>query len=160
MPDDATVHRTLSIWREFRPSRPLAHRSAGDSPVVFDSDSATEADSALYEEIYRWHVREDFLAGIGDDGDRSAVNNALKKLDPSNPPSVRHPGVLQDFICLARSTLNKGVVGPVLWDDTAADPLGRETHPVEVNSLLALTLHLEWILACFGDRPGISVSVR
>lgn len=67
---------------------------------------------------------------------------------------------LQDFVDLARTKLDEGEAGPVLWNDAEADLLDGEGDPVEINSLLALTLHLEWIIACFGDRPGISVSVR
>lgn len=160
MPDDTNIHRTFSIWREFHPSRPLAHRSAKEATVVFRADSPADADTGLYEEIYRWHLREDILAGISEDDARRNVDDALKRLDAKLPPSARHLGLLQDFVDLAREKLNEGKAGPVLRNDTEGAPLDREDDPVQVNSLLALTLHLEWLIACFGDRPGISVSVR
>ncbi len=160
MPDDTNIQRTFSIWREFHPSRPLAHRLAGEAPVIFHTDSAPEEDSGLYEEIYRWHLREDILAGITEEGVRSEVDDVLKRLDAAKPPSARQLDVLRDFINLARTRLNEGAVDPVLWNEPNADPREEGTDAVEVNSLLSLTLHLEWIVACFEGRPGISVSVR
>lgn len=94
MPDDTNIHRTFSIWREFHPSRPLAHRTAEEATVVFHTDSPADADTGLYEEIYRWYLREDVLAGISEDDVRRDVDDALKRLDAAFPPSARHLSVL------------------------------------------------------------------
>lgn len=142
----------LSIWRDFVPGRRLdswdekenTHRIVG-------------SESALQEEVYSWHLWEDFRGGITDIEARRRLEKQLHRLDPSHPPSERRLGVLDDFIAEARKTIESGVseLSPIL-----NPPIGDEDAPSTINALLALTLHLEWLSRCFADRPGMSVSIR
>ena len=60
--------------------------------------------------------------------------------------------MLGDFVGAAEEAIEDGEAVSVPWSS------GETT--VEINPLLALVLHLKWLIRCFKDRPGISVSVR
>ena len=156
MAEGTSVKFTLTIWRDFVPPRPLAINTRGDGRQVFDSESG------LQEQVYSWPLREDAFAGVADDKSREELHERLvSRLADSNPPSERRLDVLRDFVEVAEQVINAGGVSCVQsesrFDENSEN---EEHHRVEVNSLLALTIHLKWVVACFGDRPGISVSVR
>ena len=149
---ETRVKLKLSIWRDFVPGRPLySWDDAGKTPQVAGSESN------LQEEVYSWHLWEDFRGGIADDEARRSLEEQLRRLDPSRPPSERRLGVLDDFIAKAREIIESDVaeLSPI-----QNPPIGDEDAPSAINALLALTLHLEWLSRCFADRPGISVSIR
>ena len=156
MAEGTSVKFTLTIWRDFVPPRPLAINTQGDGRQVFDSNSG------LQEQVYSWQLREDALAGVADDQSRKELHEHLVgRLADSNPPSERRLDVLRDFIDVAERVMSAGDVSCVQSESRFDENAENEEHNrVEVNSLLALTIHLKWVVACFGDRPGISVSVR
>ena len=149
---ETRVKLKLSIWRDYVPGRRLdswddkenTHRIVG-------------SEFNLRGEVYSWHLWEDFQDGIDDDEARRRLEEQLRRLDPSRPPSERRIGVLDDFIAEARETIESGVAGLSLIQNR---PIGDEDAPDAINALLALTLHLEWLSRCFADRPGISVSIQ
>lgn len=149
---ETRVKLKLSIWRDFVPGRRL------DS---WDDDGNTHqlagSESSLQEEVYSWHLWEDFRDGIADDKIRRRLDNQLCRLDASRPPSERRLSVLDDFIAEARKAIASGEAG---FSPVQNPPVGDEDAPNAINALLALTLHLEWLSRCFADRPGISVSIR
>ena len=152
MAAETSAKLKLSIWRAFSPSRRVrAWDGEGKVPQISDSDFN------LQEEVYSWLLREDFLAGISDDGARRRLEERLRLLDPSRLPSERRLDVLEGFVSEAEDILESGAAGlsPIL------NPLvDDEDAPSTINALLALTLHLKWLSRCFADRPGISVSIR
>lgn len=156
MAEGTSVKFTLTIWRDFVPPRPLAINVQGDGRQVFDSESG------LQEQVYSWPLREDVFAGVSDDESRKELHERLvNRLADFNPPSERRLEVLRDFIAAAESVIEAGGVSCVQGESRLGGNGDNEEHErVEVNSLLALTLHLKWVVGCFGDRPGISVSVR
>ena len=156
MAEGTSVKFTLTIWRDFVPPRPLAISTQEDRRQVFDSESG------LQEQVYSWPLREDAFAGVADDEDRKKLHERLvDQLADSNPPSQRRLDVLRDFIAASEKVIDAGGVSFVQSESRHEGNAGEEEHDrVEVNSLLALTIHLKWLVACFGDRPGISVSVR
>ena len=149
---EASVRLKLSIWRDFAPSRRLdAWDGGGNHHQLPDSDFN------LQEEVYSWHLREGFLDAIFDNEARRRLEERLRLLDPSLPPSERRLEVLDGFVSEAEDILESGAAGlsPIL------DPsLDDEDGPRTINALLALTLHLKWLSRCFANRPGVSVSVR
>ena len=112
--------------------------------------------------FYSWPLREDAFAGISDYETRTDLHDRLvNRLADSNPPSERRLEVLKDFIEASEQAIDAGGVSCVQSESRFKDNSDNEERDrVEVNSLLALTIHLKWVVACFGDRPGISVSVR
>lgn len=149
---EASVSLKLSIWRDFAPSRRIgAWDGEGSHRQLPDSDFN------LQEEVYSWHLREDFFAGISDGEARRRLEDRRGLLDPSHPPSARRLEVLDGFVSEAEDILESGAAGlsPIL-NPTVDD----EDSPRTINALLALTLHLKWLSRCFANRPGISVSIR
>lgn len=156
MPEGSSVKFTLTIWRDFVPPRPLAISTQEDGSQVFDSDSG------LQEQVYSWPLREDVFAGVSDDESRQELHDRLvNRLADSNPPSERRLDVLRDFIDASEKVIDARGVICVQSESRFEENTDNEVYDrVAVNSLLALTIHLKWVVACFGDRPGISVSVR
>ena len=156
MPTDTSVKLTLSIWRDFVPSRPTAFIADEESRQVFD------ADSILQKEVYSWRLREDVFAGILDDETRRCLHKRLvEQLSDSKDPSERRLEVLRGFVDASQKAIVAGQVRPVPSESRINGEFeAEELDQIEVNSLLALTIHLKWIIACFDKRPGISVLVR
>ena len=147
---ETRVKLKLSIWRDFVPGRRLGSWDENTHRIV-------GSEFELQEEVYSWHLWEDFRGGIADGEARGSLEEQLRRLDPSRPPSERRLDVLNDFIAKARETIESGVAEP---SPIQNPPIGDEEAPDAINTLLALTLHLEWLSRCFADRPGISVSIR
>lgn len=143
------ISLTFSIWRDFAPPRPLALSET-------EGERALDAEAGLREEVYRWRLREDALAGISDDSVRKRLQECLRRLDGSQPLNERHPGRLGEFVDIAEQAIEDGSVDLA----TSQSALGGDDADVAINVLLSLTWRLKWILACFADRPGISVLVR
>lgn len=149
---EASAKLRLSIWRDFTPSRRLGAWDGEGKP-----HQVPGSDFDLQEEVYSWHLREDFLAGISDGGARRRLEDRLQLLNPSRPPSERRLDVLDGFVSEAERILESGGAGL----SSILDPSGGdEDAPGTIDSLLALTLHLKWLSRCFADRPGVSVSIR
>ena len=121
-----------------------------------------DSESGLQEEVYTWRLREDIFAGISNDRTRKDLHDRLvERLDDSKPPKERRLVLLKDFVEAAEAAIDSGAAAYSPSESrTAEDPDDEDQSQVEINSLLALTMHLRWLLACFGNRPGISVSVR
>ena len=69
--------------------------------------------------------------------------------------------VLEDFIIAAEAAIDSGVAACALSESESDEEFDDdERNRIDTNPLLALTMHLRWLLSCFGNRPGISVSVR
>lgn len=149
---ETRVRLKLSIWRDFVPGRRLDLRDdEGNTHQLAGSESS------LQEEVYSWHLWEDFRDGIADDETRQRLEEQLHRLAPSHQPSERRLSVLDDFIAEARQAIASGKAE---FSPVQNPPVGDEDAPNAINALLALTLHLEWLSRCFANRPGISVSIR
>lgn len=137
------------------PARPLALRD-DEGRQLLDSESG------LQEEVYSWRLREDAFAGIADEATRTELRDFLVgRLDDSKPPGERRLTVLKDFVKAAEAAIDSGAAASSPSGSQAGeDPDDGDRSQVELNTLLALTMHLKWLIACFGNRPGISVSVR
>ncbi|MDE0270091.1 MAG: hypothetical protein OXP11_02680 [Gammaproteobacteria bacterium] len=112
--------------------------------------------SDLHEEVYSWQVREPVLDGIADDQDRERLDAILAQFDVNRRPNERDLAVLQEFVALAEQVIESGGSGSIAGQSSS----DAEEEVPEIDALLALTLHLKWLVACFANRPGISVSVR
>ena len=156
MPEGTNVKFTLTIWQDFVPRRPLAISTQEDGRQVFGSESE------LQEQVYSWPLLEDVFAGVSDHERRQELQDLLvNRLADSNPPSERRLDVLRDFIRASEKVIDARGVSCVQCESRFEENTDDEEYDrVAVNSLLALTIHLKWVVACFGDRPGISVSVR
>ena len=154
MQSDSSPKLTLSIWRDFVPPRLLA-LPGEEGRQLLDSESG------LQEEVYSWRPREDVFAGISDDATRMDLHDRLVgRLDVSKPPGERRIVVLEDFVRTAEAAIDAGDATFAPSESESDEDPDDEGRQVDTNPLLALTMHLRWLLACFGGRPGISVSVR
>ena len=149
---ETRVRLKLSIWRDFVPGRRLDLRDDEGN-----THQRAGSESSLQEEVYSWHLWEDFRDGIADDETRQRLEEQLHRLAPSHQPSERRLSVLDDFIAEARQAIASGKAE---FSPVQNPPVGDEDAPNAINALLALTLHLEWLSRCFANRPGISVSIR
>ena len=153
MDGESGVSLTLSIWRDFMPTRPLALPD-DEGWQLLDSESG------LQEEVYSWQLREDAFAGVSDYTDRMDLRDRLLgRLANSKPPNERRLSVLEEFVEAAEASIASGSATFAPSGSRSNDDADDESQ-VELNPLLALTMHLKWVLACFGNRPGVSVSVR
>lgn len=153
MDGDSGVSLTLSIWRDFMPTRPLALPDDEGGQLL-------DSESGLQEEVYSWQLREDAFAGVSDNATRMDLRDRLLgRLADFKPPSERRLSVLEEFVKAAEASIDSGGATFAPSGSRPTDDSDDKIQ-VELNPLLALTTHLKWILACFGNRPGISVSVR
>lgn len=153
MDGDSGVKLTLSIWRDFMPTRPLALPD-DEGWQLLDSQSG------LQEEVYSWQLREDVFAGVSDDAARTDLRDRLLgRLADSRPPAERRLSVLEEFVKAAEASIASGSATSAPSGSRSDDDSNDEIQ-VALNPLLALTMHLKWVHACFRNRPGISVSVR
>ena len=139
-----TVVFHLSIWRDYVPPHPVA---LGGEQMDFQ---VVTSGHRLQAEVYSWPLQQDYLAGISSDEVRHRLRELLDELDVSRPPADRSLAVLRDFVAAAEKAVEDGEAVSVDSGDTSA----------AINPLLSLVLHLKWIIRCFLDRPGISVSIR
>ncbi len=155
MQGNSSPRLTLSVWKDFVPPRILA---------LPDEEGGRFLDSKsdLQEEIYSWRPHEDVFAGISDNNIRLALHRQLiERLDVSKSPGERRMTALEDFVTAAEDAIVSGAVASVPSESESDDDFtGDKQIRIDINPLLALTLHLRWLLSCFGNRPGISVSVR
>ena len=117
------------------------------------------SDSGVQQEVYSWPVPSDPFGGITDEKVYKDIRDTLlNRLNVSLPPAARGVAVLGEFVAKAKQTIDAGQTGPFRSNSTS---VGSGTNvALEPNPLLALLHHLEWLMRCFGDRPGISVSIR
>lgn len=156
MSRDTNTQLTISIWRDLEPKRPLSLSSDGENSQLLDSYSG------LQEQVYSWPLREDAFAGISDDAIRRDLHERLvEKLADRKPPSERRLEVLREFVEASQAVMDAGGVSWTHCESRYNEIFEGEAHDqIEINSLLSLVLHLRWVINCFGDRPGMSVSVR
>ena len=142
----------LSIWRNFAPRAPLAVQDVDAGWRIVDTDLG------LQEQVYSWPLPTDPFGGVDDDGVRDDLREALfDRLDVSLLPAQRGIAVLREFVEKAKWAVREGHAGPL----PAATSTTPSTHPsLEPNPLLALAVHLEWLVSCFGGRPHVSVTIR
>ena len=146
------VHLKLSIWRNFAPLQPISLYDEQTGSRMIDSDVN------LQTEVYSWSSEEPF-SGIASEAVRDRLRELLVDgLAISLPPTERGLDALDRFVVEAENAIRTGEAGPVPINDL---PVDRGPHgAIETNPLLALVLHLKWLVACFKDRPGISVSLQ
>ena len=139
---DSNDQLFLSIWRDYTPPHVVAlHAEQTGGPVVAPP---------LQKQVYEWRLRTDVWAGIPNEEVRRRLRDQLERLEVALPPAERSLAVLSDFIIAAEGAIASGDAGLVPVEDAT----------IEMNPLLALVLHLRWLIRCFADRPGISVSIR
>lgn len=146
MAAETNVQLHLSIWRDYAPSHPLALRGEQTGFQLVTSEHRMQA------EVYSWPLQQDALAGISKDDVRNRLREFLDRLDVSRPPAERSLAVLGEFVAAAEEAIEAGNAASVPWES------GHTT--VDLDPLLTLVLHLKWLIRCFKDRPGTSVSIR
>jgi len=141
----------LSICKRFIPNRKLLGSDENGLPIALDPDN-------LQEEVYSWKILEPPFDCISDDDVRRKLQEILvHRLCTPHPPGTRSIEALREFVSVAETAMDDGRAE---WISTHSSSADDEVEADKVNPLLALTLHLKWLLDCFADRPGISVAVR
>ena len=155
MQSDSSPTLTLSIWKDFVPRRALALPGEEGGQLL-------TSESGLQEEVYSWRLREDAFAGISDHDTRMNLHDRLvERLDVSKPPCERRMAVLEEFVNAAEAKIESGAAACARSEsESDRDSDDDDRSRIDINPLLALTMHLRWLLSCFENRPGISVSVR
>ena len=146
MATETSIQFHLSIWRDYAPPHPVALRGEQTGFQVVTPEHHLQA------EVYSWPLQQDHFAGISKIEIRNRLQELLDELEVSRPPAERSLAMLGNFVAAAEKAIEDGEAVPVPWSS------GDTT--VEINPLLALVLHLKWLIRCFKDRPGISVSIR
>ena len=143
----------LTIWRTLStPTGTLFSDDQSRRQTQIDKTGAGE----LVEPVFTWLIPDDPLAGIEDTEARECLQTQIVALRIDAPRETRTIGCLQSLLDKAREVLDGGTIH---WNHSqAAADTGRE-EPL-VNSLLALTKQLEWLMAVFKDLPNTWVSIR
>ena len=143
----------LSIWRDFAPTAPVG---------MHDTETGwrlVTRESRLQEGVYSWPLPIDAFGGVDDENVRDDLRKALlHRLDASLPPTQRGVNVLCEFVAKAERAIKEGHSGPLPSDSASEAPSAHTS--LEPNPLLALTVHIKWLVRCFGDRPNVSVIIR
>lgn len=151
-PIDSSAY-SLSIWAPFDPPTEMLFNAAESTrQVQVDSGGA----GVLMERVYVWSGQEHPLIGVVDIEARARLQAKLDSLKISGPCQMHTIGDLQSLVDEARGILG----GPmVTWGPSSA-PAEPYAEASPVNSLLAFTKHLEWLIAIFKDVPNTWVSIR
>lgn len=160
MDDDTSAQFRLSVWRDLAaPHQLVIYDEQSGLRVVSNDSPAQGSDSSLQAEVYSWPLPQEPFAGIKDEQLRQRLREALHdRLDVSQPPATRGFAVLCDFVAKAERAIADGSAGPIPSDLPSTEPSTRWAS--EPNPLLSLVLHLKWLVECFKNRPGMSVSIR
>lgn len=153
MVGDLHTKLRISVWRDFTPPKALTLRGrTGDGHYLLTNDAE------LQQEVFTWQMREDPFGGISDELKRKKLREFLvDRFQASHPPARRRVEALRDFLKEVDLVMDSGEVEWMVSQDAPAED---EEDPYKVNPLLALKLHLEWILESFAGQPGVSVSIR
>lgn len=153
MVGESLIKLRLSIWRDFVPDKALILRQGPER-----EHRVLAAGSELQEEVYSWQMREDPFSGVSDSDVRERLHKLLvERFEESQPPSKRRVEALSEFVANAQQVIS---ADQAEWTVSQDAPEEDEEVPYRLNPLLALKLHLEWLLTTFAGQPGISVSVR
>ena len=151
MATETSVQFHLSIWRDYVPPYPVALRGEQMRGEQTGFQVVTPGHH-LQAEVYSWPLQQDHFAGISEEEIRDRLQKLLDGLEMSRPPAERSLAALGDFVAAAEKAIEDG--------EAVSIPQSSGDTTVEINPLLALVLHLKWLIRCFKDRPGISVSIR
>ena len=153
MAADSTPDRVLSVWQPFSPPHQLLITGTEQRLHV---DDGPDDESRLDAAAYSWRLREPVFSCVEDAESRAELEGILAKLSAEEPAEQRTLAVLQEFVDTALATIESGGSAAIA-SQSVADADEEET---EVDALLAFTHHLRWVLRCFADKPGVSVSLR
>ena len=143
---ETEVQFHLSIWRDYEPPRPVALCDEQKNLQVVTSGHRLQA------EVYSWSLSQDHFAGISTGDTRDRLRELLGGLEASRPPEERSLAALEKFVAAADKAIEDG--------EAVSVQSGSRDAAVVINPLLSLVLHLKWVIRCFKDCPGVSVSVR
>ena len=146
----------ISVWAAYDGDVPLMMATQGSEDAPATVTELPRFASGLQREVYSWSTTEDVLGGIVETERREALSTALfAALRPDKAPAERGIDVLRRFTSLARATLSDGGTE---WSASIGSP--DDEGPRRLNPLLALAVHLEWLVAVHEGQPGISVTAR
>ena len=153
MASESLTKFKLSVWRDFVPSKALILRQDGGK-----GRQVLANESELQQEVYSWHTREDPFGGVSDEDARIRLRELLvDRFEASQPPANRRVEMLIEFLNEAQRVID---AGHAEWTVSQDAPVDDEEAPYRLNPLLALSLHIEWLMSSFSGQPGVSVSVR
>jgi hypothetical protein len=153
MAKDSLTKIRLSVWRDFVVSKALILRQPG-----VERHQVLASQSDLQQEVYSWHTREDPFGGVSDETARMRLRELLMdRFEASQPPSRRRVEALAGFLTEAKQIIESGQAE---WTISQDPPVDDDEVPYRLNPLLALKLHLEWLMKTFGGQPGVSISIR
>lgn len=143
----------LTIWRTLStPSGTLFSDAQSQRQTRIDRTGAAE----LLEPVFTWFIQDDPLAGVEDTAARERLQAQIAALSIEVPQEKRTIGCLQSLLDESRKVLKGGTVH---WNDSQAAVDTGSGEPL-VNSLLALTKQLEWLMTVFKELPNTWVSIR
>ena len=145
MASEADVQFRLSIWRDYEPPHRILLCDEQTNLQTVTSEHRLQA------EVYSWSLSQDHFAGTADEA-RNRLRELLGALEVSRPPAERSLAALEKFVAAADKAIEDR--------EAVSVPSGSGDAAAEINPLLSLVLHLKWVIRCFKDRPGVSVSIR
>jgi len=155
MPNETTRGFRLTVWRPFRPGRPLARESGPSALCEWPINNETP----LHEEIYSWQPQIDIWASTMASEQTNKLRQSLEAFNPYASPHERSVGSLTGVLGeLARAIQES----PNIWADCEQQvehESGREVQ-YRTNTILALRNHLLWVYEVFKNVPGASVTIR
>lgn len=149
---ETLIKLRLTVWRDFMPAKSLILRRAGQV-----DHQISGGDCELQQEVFCWQTKEDPFAGVVDENTRRQLRELLNRFEPSQAPQERGIDALRAFIEEANRVIEGGQSEWTISQDAPSDD---EDAPYQINPLIALKLHLEWLCDTFAGQPGISLTIR
>ena len=149
----------VSVWNAFVPENALIMAAVDESAEAGAPSSMKELaaeNSGLHKEVYGWRMVEDPFGGVLDSDRREELKALLlDALSIDIQPSQRSIFSLRAFVDRAQAVMASDRVE---WSDSQSAAIDDEEH--RLNSLLAFTNHLSWLIDVFEEQPGVSITVR
>lgn len=149
----------VSVWNAFVPDTALIMAATSPSASEASPSSMKQLapeNSGLHKEVYGWRMVEDPFGGVVDVEKRNELKQLLlDALSIDLQPSERSIATLRAFVQKSQVVLDSGKVE---W--SGSQSAVHEDEERRINSLLAFTNHLSWLIDVFEEQPGVSITVR
>ncbi len=146
----------LNVWRPARIERSLMYENRDAN-----GEGISELQEGhLHEQIYSWRLGGDVWTALRDDDDSKNIKKSLTTgFECGLPPNERGFGKMGSILTELRDYLTEESNRSwQMWDQLTDED--DQDSAYQVQPLLALYHHLQWLCDVFQDVPGASVTIR
>lgn len=146
----------LNVWRPAHIERALMYdnRSADDESI------SELQEGRLHEQVYSWRLVGDVWTALGNDDRSQEIKKCLTtSFDCGLPPNERGFDKMDSTLTKLRDYLSEESNGRwQAWEQPTDEEDPNSAY--QVQPLLSLYHHLQWLYDVFQNVPGASVTIR